>query len=170
MLRLNVVITVAFVLVLTYLKLVASQYEDPDYPNLLKMSFNTLNGDNRMKFAMFTDDKGDPAKTKEFLSLANDLATLDGLNEYVWIHCDCSNNGCKEAFTEGFPRVFTQTPEEGISQFPAYFSRQNCIDFYNFRAKNVTEHNVIRYENNAQVKKLLESKPIFMKMYEVKDF
>ena len=139
------------------------------YPGLEKMSFKGIEADTRMKVALFVDgSEKSLTALKSAQEIKKSTASLRKNNKYnyVWTWVDCRESACAPAFTANFPYIFTHTPVGGIERFPSELNLANFTSFENFRTTEVTKNKVIRYKDEAQIKKLLSEKPILFKMYE----
>lgn len=142
---------------------VSSKGLKSSYPGMIKMIFREIEADTRIKVALFLDDGKESLRA---LDEAMKIKDSQKYPYYIWAWVDCRNKACEPAFKVNFPHIFTQTPVGGIEAFSSKFNVDNFQKFEKFRTLEVTTDKVLRYENEKQIKKLLQEKPVFFKMYE----
>lgn len=137
---------------------------DPD--GIIQLTFKEIEEDTRMKVAMFLDDG---AESQAALDMMRTVMNSGVGPQFVYSRVDCTNGGCEPAFKEGFPFIFTQTPEGGIERFGGEFNVQSFKDFNDFMTMQINEDKVITLPADGaaeELAKLVQTKPVILKMFE----
>jgi len=131
------------------------------------MTFAELEADTSMKLVIFHDPSVE--ESNRVMAVADELSNMPEYNSmYLFKSCDVTlpeNKGAADAGLTG-GTVFSHTPEAGIDGFGADLSLESFASFHNFRTMEVEGDNVKSVKTLEDLFALVETKPVFVKMFE----